>query len=301
MLTRARTGVTLVELLVTLTLGAIVLSLVTVVCLRQQRIFADLANATALAGQLRDAAAILPIDLRPVASGSGDIRDARDTSLEIRGTIASAVVCDTLRGGVVLAPKVAGVESYAGMVTALDVGDSLWLFAATDTIDVWRAFRITAVSGAPAGACGAVAPVLDPSSRSVPRVAVTLDSTALAGWIGAPLRVTRALRYSLYRAADGGWYLGERDWNSALARFNTIQPVSGPFLPPSPSDGGLTFRYLDSAGAALGSPVTNPARVALVRVDLRGKTKQSPRAVSASATIDHFDSVSAVVLLRNRR
>src|SRR5262245_32471442 len=123
---RTRAGVTLVELLVTMTMGGIVLSLVTVVCLRQQRIFTDLANATAVAGQLRDAATILPIDLRAVASGSGDIRDARDTSLEIRGTIASAVVCDTLRGAVVLAPRVAGVESYAGMVTSLDVGDSLW-------------------------------------------------------------------------------------------------------------------------------------------------------------------------------
>src|SRR5262245_17958001 len=94
-----RRGVTLVELVVTMAVGGLALSLIAAVCLRQQRVISDLSHAAALTAQLRDAAAILPIDLRALSSGLGDIRDARDTSLEVRATIASAVVCDTARAG----------------------------------------------------------------------------------------------------------------------------------------------------------------------------------------------------------
>ena len=102
----ARRGMTLVELVVALVIAGVLLSLIASISLRQQRVYADLADATALSGQLREAAAILPIDLRAVASGAGDIRNggALDTAIEIRATIATAIVCDTSASGVVLAP-----------------------------------------------------------------------------------------------------------------------------------------------------------------------------------------------------
>ena len=71
------------------------------------------------------------------------------------------------------------------------------------------------------------------SERSAARVVITLDAGPQPkSMIGAPVRFTRPVRYSLYRAADGDWYLGEREWNPTTVRFNTIQPVSGPFLSP---------------------------------------------------------------------
>ena len=96
-------------------------------------------------------------------------------------------------------------------------------------------------------------------TRRLPRAIVALDTPpAFASALGIPVRITRPRRYSLYRASDGLSYLGERDWNPGALRFNTIQPVSGPFAPAA--EHGLVFRYLDSTGASLVIPVANPAR-----------------------------------------
>src|SRR5512146_3103343 len=89
-------GFTLVELLVAMIVAGIVLTLITLTGLRQQRLLSDLANDASLAAQLREAAAILPVDIRALSAAAGDLRDARDTALEIRSTIASGVVCDTI-------------------------------------------------------------------------------------------------------------------------------------------------------------------------------------------------------------
>jgi prepilin-type N-terminal cleavage/methylation domain-containing protein len=297
----SRRGVTLVELLVTMVVGGIALALVAAVSLRQQRVLADLADGAALSGQLRDAAAILPIDLRAVASGAGDIREAGDTSLEVRGTIASAVVCDTTPGGVILAPSSAASDTYAGYGAPPEIGDTAWVFSPADSLERWTPHRVLATGTTAAGDCASLGPVLSDSARGARRPTLGLESLSKSGVVGMPVRVTRALRYSLYRAADGLWYLGERDWNAASLRFNGIQPVSGPFL--SPAAGGLLFSYRDTSGAVLVTPVMNTRAVSAVRIELRGQTRNASRAVATVVSIGrrHIDSVSIWVLLRNRR
>jgi hypothetical protein len=293
-----RRGATLIELLVTTIVGGIALTLVAAICVRQQRIIADLAHATALTGQLRDASTILPIDLANVGSAAGDIREALDTAIEIRATIASAVVCDTLASGIVLAPASTGATTYAGFVAPIAAGDSAWVLEA-DSIDVWRPLRIATVASARVGPCDAHGPVLDATTVTSPRVALTLDTASTSNWIGAPLRVTRPTRYSLYRGSDG-WSLGAREWNTTTLRFNTIQPLSGPFL--SAAAGGVRFTYFDSIGATLASPVIDPRRIALIRLDFRGRTAQVARAVGAAGPMaQRMDSSSTFVFLRNRR
>ncbi|MDB4874724.1 MAG: hypothetical protein JWM41_1170 [Gemmatimonadetes bacterium] len=296
-----RRGVTLLELVVVLVVGGGALGLIASISLRQQRVFGDLADASALAGQLRDAEAILPIDLRGASSGAGDIREARDTSIELRATIASAVVCDTIGGAFVLAPAGLGAATFNGSSAPIEAGDSAWLLTMPDSIEAWQPFRVATVSAAAPGACVASAPQLPAADRLLARVALALESPpSLALSVGQPLRVTRPLRYSLYHASDGAWYLGERDWNNATRRFNTIQPVSGPFL--SASAGGLTLGYADSAGSALSAPVSDTRSIATVRVDFRGQTRTSTRVLGAAAANGkRGDSAGIVVLLRNRR
>jgi hypothetical protein len=129
---------------------------------------------------------------------------------------------------------------------------------------------------------------------------VSLDSISPAIAVGAALRVTRPFRYSLYRGTDGRWYLGQRDWNSTTATFNSIQPVSGPFL--SPALGGLSLRYLDSAGALLPTPLVNTRDIAAVRIGLRSDARQVTRALgSAGQQGPRVDSAVLWILLRNRR
>jgi hypothetical protein len=68
-----------VELLVTMVVGGIALSLVVAICLREQRLFTDLSEQSAAYAQLRDAEAIVPIDVRGASSVAGDVREGRET------------------------------------------------------------------------------------------------------------------------------------------------------------------------------------------------------------------------------
>jgi prepilin-type N-terminal cleavage/methylation domain-containing protein len=293
----ARAGVTLLELLVTMTVGGIALSIVTLLCVRQQRLIGDLAQASAVSAQLRDAGAILPIDIRALAPTLGDIREARDTSLEIRATIASAVVCDTDGAAIILAPAVNDVASFASIATTIEPGDSAWLLLPNDSSETWTPHRIDAVRPGGASQCDARGPTLD-AGITAPRIALALDSTASTAWIGIPVRVTRPLRYSLYRSGNGMWWLGQRDWSPDGARFNTIQPIAGPLL--APSSRGLRFEYFDSTGTELTVPVADARAIALMRIELRAETKTAPRVLAANSPSGRMDSLSMWVMLRNR-
>lgn len=294
-----RRGFTLAELLVALTIGGVMLAIVTGIAVRQQRTFADLADAAALSAQIRDARAILPRDIRSIAPSAGDIRDARDTAFEFRADIASAVLCDTTGYVALLAPALASITSLASIAEPIEVNDTLWALAPNDSSEDWRAARVTSVGTAAAGACAAGGPMLDAAARTTNRTSLALSSPV--GGPGTPVRVTRPLRYSLYRASDGAWYLGLRDWNNTMLKLNTIQPVAGPFL--SPAQSGLRFTFSDSGGTTLPSPVLNGGRIASVRFDVRGQTKDVQRAFGSPGTLSAHgsDSSSVTILLRNRR
>jgi len=294
-----RTGTTLVELLVALTLGGLVLGMVGAMCVRQQRIYADLSVNAARSEQLRDAASILPIDLRALSRGAGDIREALDTALEFRATIASAVVCDTAGGSIVLTPPTSDASAFTSMEAPIAAGDSIWLLSGTDSIAPWASARILSTGSAQAGQCAPSGPRLVGAALTARRPTATL-SIPLPPPIGSVVRVTRPLRYSLYRAGDNLWYLGARDWNTTSQQFNGIQPVSGPFL--SAAQHGLAFRYLDTAGAVLATPIANASSITAIRIDLRAQTSAPVRVLSAAGPVAaRVDSAHVIVLLHNRK
>ncbi len=284
--------------MVTVVIAGIALALVAAISARQQRVVGDLQENTALAAQLGDALSVLPIDLGAVSSVAGDIREARDTSFEIRATIATSVGCDTSGGRLVLSPPSDGAVVYGGVLSPIEAGDTAWVLAATDSAEEWRPLPIAGVTSAPPGDCASRGPRLSTAARTTARVALTLTGLTASGPLGAPIRITRPMRYSLYRGSDGQWYLGQRDWNNVTARFNTVQPVSGPFL--SPPSRGLGFRYVDSIGATIPPPVVDTRAIALVRIDVRGQTRSVSRALSISGT-KRVDSAGQWILLHNRR
>ena len=296
---RRRGGLTLVELMATVAVAGVVLAIVAGIALRQQRTFAALTADAALAGQLRDAASVLPSDLRTAAVGAGDLREATDTSIEIRETLASAVVCDTLGKAVVLAPFDQTAATFGGAIAPIQTGDTAWIFSPDDSAHAWRGRGVLGVASTHGGQCAAVGPRLSGASLTVSRTTLTLDSVpAPQILIGRAVRVTRPIRYSLYHASDGSWYLGARDWNDASAKFNTIQPLAGPFRSPG---AGPVFRWFDSTGAVLAPPGARRDQVALVRIDLRGQTRSTDRLLgSAWNSGPRADSVAMFVAVRNR-
>jgi prepilin-type N-terminal cleavage/methylation domain-containing protein len=297
---RARPAFTLIELVVAIVVGAIVLALIAGIALRQRRVLVALLGDAALNGQLRDAGSMLPGDFRAASVAAGDVREATDSSLELRETIASAVICDTLRGSVVLAPFVGGDDSFAAGLSAPAADDTAWILTAADSASRWLPFRIASATAARPGQCVAGGPRLGVRGLASPRTSLALDSAgAPPALVGRALRITRPIRYSVYRSSDGRWYLGARDWNSGTSRFNTIQPLAGPFEPPTSAT--PAFQWFDSGGSRLFVP-SGLSSVALLRVDLRGQTREADFVLGAARdTGRRRDSVQLFVSTRNRR
>src|SRR5262245_25894079 len=300
---RPRRGLTLAELLVAITITGAVLAVVSAIALRQNRFYASARARLALAGELRETAAILPIDLRGVAVGAGDIRagEARDTSIEFRATIASAVVCDITSGRVILAPASTSGTRFSGFLATPQPNDTAWLLTAIDTSETWRPHRIVATTTAAAGTCAQGAPTLSGTALNDTRLSLTLDSLDPDVRPGAVLRISRPSRYSIYRSSDGAWYLGLREWNPSTGRFNTIQPVTGAFL--APASGGLRMQYFDSSGAELPPGLSSTQAIALVGVTIRGETKRAVELIGSRSTAlkRRADSVTLAIHPRNWR
>jgi hypothetical protein len=231
----------------------------------------------------------------------GDVREARDTAIEFRATMASAVVCDTTARGVVLPPMTQDGAPFASYLAPPEVGDTAWVLRPNDSLDVWLPYRISTVATTTPGSCHPLGPLLSATARGLARATISFDaSPPLAELIGAPLRITRPFRYSLYRASDNLWYLGARDWNSTTLRLNTVQPVSGPYL--SAAQGGLRFQYTDTIGLTMPTPVADAAAISLIRIDIRGQSRAPARVLgSGQRAVKRTDSATSVILIHNRR
>ena len=279
---RARAGISLVELVVVLAILGVAAGSVMRIGVRQQRAYGSLAARTLALAQLRAGADVLTSELAGIAPAAGDIHEdgMRRSAIEYRAPLASVVLCtpvDANASEIV----VASLRSLMGSLDTLGtdaepgegwlgVGDSIWIHdIAADTAGappgtVWPAFVVTSTAGS-ASACTA------PGGVPIRAIRATLGrpiGRVLEPY--APGRVFRAVRYGLYRAADGDWYLGFSDCRP-LVRTPACapqQPVAGPFLPDvtsRPAAGGLAVEYLDAHGA----PTDDRFAVAAIRLTLR--------------------------------
>ena len=258
---RRRPGVTLVELLVALTLAAIVLGSATSVLLRQQRTTAALGSSVATDAQLRGAAGAIGAELAVLSASAGDLGagEARDTALQLRSLVARGVACDDGVGVTILADD---AEEPPGPLDGVipRVGDSLWWYAG-DSTGRWRSARI-------ASSDSVIAPCLLTSAPPRPTRQLGIGGVDSVP-SGAPLRITRTVRYAFYRSGDGSWQLGMREWIDATARFAAPQPVAGPFVMRI-AELRTGFRYFDAAGDELpiGPAGVDVARVARLRLSV---------------------------------
>lgn len=254
-----RQGVTLVELLVALTLAAVVLGSATTVLLRQHRAAAALGSALATDAQLRGATGALAAELAVLSTSAGDLTagEASDTALQLRSLVSRGVACDEGVGVIIVADE-AGEPPGALDGSVPKVGDSLWWYAG-DSTGRWRSARI-----ASADSIIAPCPLTSASARPARRLGTVGADTVPAG---APLRITRSVRYAFYLSGDGSWQLGMREWIDATARFAAPQPVAGPFVMRH-AESRTGIRYFDDAGdeLALGPTGVDVARIARLRL-----------------------------------
>jgi len=307
---RGRAGFTLVELIITLVLVSFVAGAIVKLLLRQQRFYNSTTELIQTRQQIRQAAAMLPSDLRGISSIGGDIYSMTDSSLEFRSAFGSSIVCVNTLGKLSTVPHVLAKGSAMTNWSALpSVGDSLAVyndstsFASTD--DAWVRHQITAVttitsatstSGCPTSTLLTQAGDLTASN---PSYQLTLSPAASSRIIpGSGIRFFRRVHYSVYRAADGQWYLGFYDCKTGRVPVcNTVQPIGGPFQPYSATGtSGLQFAYYDSTGTV----TTNKTLVARISVVVRGQGATLVNLAGAGATVFR-DSLRMEVGLRNRK
>ncbi len=246
-------GFTLVELIVAIALAAIIFGAATTSLLKQQQSNRYSRALTDADAQLSASIGVLGEQLSSIDRGS-DLVDgeARDTALQIRAPIASALAC-TSASAIVTVSGDTSVVPLSGMLSTPKLGDSLWWRADS----TWHGALVTSVAGG-SGSCTAPFAALDAQWRLGLSAPDTIP-------VGSMLRITRHTRYSLYHATDGTWQLGFRESSGIPARFAASQPVVGPLVPRA----GLRrtgFRYFDDTHtellpSAAGVPAPSVARV----------------------------------------
>jgi type II secretory pathway pseudopilin PulG len=293
----ARKGFSLVELLVILALSSIVMGGLTSVLVRQQRFYRGTADLIETRSQIRQAAGIIPSDLRSVSTIGGDILEISDTSMIFWASIGQAVACQAIPGSSTLhiPPLVlSNNNTLASFTMTPEAGDTVFIYhdglteAAGD--DKWVAYGITGASSSSVVQC---LTLVGGPDASIPRYSFTLEKPLEPNLkVGTPVRFVRRTRYSQFKAADGAWYLG---YCSPDCVGGTPQPIAGPFLPAAGAASGVSFTYQDVNGAV----TAVPEDIAQVSIVVRGQTQGTVDMGYKNSYVG--DSLRFSVAIRNRQ
>ena len=293
----ARRGFSLIELMVILALSSIVIGGLTSVLVRQQRFYRGTADLIETRSQIRQAAGIIPSDLRGVSTIGGDILEVSDTSMIFWATIGQAVACVAVPGAyeISIPPLVlANNNTLASFTMTPSAGDTVYVYhdglteAASD--DDWIAYGITGPPTTSTLPCAELTGNLDLSTE---RYSFPLSAPLGANLsVGTPLRFLRRTRYTLFQAQDDSWYLGYCSPDCV----GDPQPIAGPFLPGNGANSGVSFSYQDAAGAA----TTVPANIVQVSIVVRGQTEGIVD-MGGYNTTQVGDSLRFSVAIRNRQ
>lgn len=315
---RSRRGFTLVELLVVMVMLGLVGSAITTVVVRQQRFYRGANEIIDTRAQIRQAAAILPTELRGLSSVGGDILAIAERQLDFRAPIGTSIACQKVTPPNLFALPPAGTLSSGQVLTSFlwdpAIGDTVFVYddgtKADGSDDVWVTAVITTTPIAVTGLnCLPASGFTGLPDNNLSRWKITLNMVVGGArqnmpttiQVGAPMRFTRPVRYSLYRATDARWYLGYSQFKSGV--WEAVQPVSGPYLAgdaTTEGDRGLRFRLYNQAG----TEVTNVAAAPTVtRVDIvvRGETRQPVQLSGTAPTRAFRDSLNLSVAIRNWR
>lgn len=260
-----RSGVSIIELMIALTVFGLVMAGVTAAITEQTRFQSGAARVIASQRSLRQIGDLLPSELRALGTGAGDIYAMSASAIDLRVTTGSSVVCSV--SGTRLAVTIPPIQLATGLALTswrdLPIaGDSLFIFdegaTVAQTDDSWRAYRLTAAPSA--GTCATSTGFTRSAGEAAAGMTLTVATAIPVTTVtGAPIRFFRRAQYGLTTGPDGRWYLG---YTECPAGCGTLDIVAGPVR--APSGQGLGFVFRDS----LGVETATPSQVAFVEVAL---------------------------------
>ena len=297
-LAAARRGITLVEVMITISVLAIVGASLTSILTRQQRFYRDASETVEVRRELRGGSALLPTDLRAISTAGGDLLEATATQFTIRATIGSAVVCakdvqsvDLVPTGLTTHTLAAWYSLPRGNDTAFVFDDSLNVGAVDDYW--WQAAVVSTIADATYCAGTPFVALVD---AALPRVRLTLDTPVPATvQIGAVVRITRPVRYTVFQPSAGSdWYLGYSEYDGAA--WQPVEPIAGPLTATS----GARFTYFDTTGTVR-TPTTAAERTNVARVGVTMRATGRTDALQARSGQPMRDSLEFKIGIRNFR
>lgn len=294
---KAAPGWTLLELVMALVIFGVVAGLGAAAIASEQRNARAAARIRAVRAELRDATGVLAQEFRGVSPAADTIRLAADTAVEFFAPLLTAITCAAGNGSrLLLVPPL--IAEGPGPLTGAqpDTGDLVWIWEedSVRTPGSWRRWRVAGYSTGVTEDCSVALapPVAQPHVLTVLGDAGTVPA-------GAPVQVVRRGRYSIYRASDGGWYLGYRRCDAlGPSRCQSVQPVAGPYRARSGGTPGIEFRYFGETGSEL-TGVAAATETWRMEVVLRSDTSLSAAVARRAGALD--DSVVMAVGLRNAR
>jgi hypothetical protein len=269
-----------VELMVALTLSALVAAAVATALAGAERYMRGVRAASGARRTLREAKGVLASELR--AASADSLRVRGDTAVDFLGLVGLSVVCVSSGTVIVLPPEVAADGlPYTSWRASPESGD---LVVAFDTASggVWRAAVVdSAVARSDGAGCkpsSGLISVADSAARK-PFMRLQLLATLEPSIpVGAPVRLLRSGRYALTHSGDGSWALSYR--RCAGSSCGTAQPVAGPLS--APTDSGLLFASaagesrVEAALSAPGSGPRAPREGTLLRITVRNDATARP-------------------------
>ena len=269
-----RRGISLLELLVALTLAALLALLTSNLLATSTLHLRDRSERMAQEQSLRSASGALRSALESLghdSAGGADLSAPAPSGLSARAVRAAGVLCSAAPGLLVARADTAWWRALRAPVAGRDS-----VLAARLDRPTWGSFELRAAPGGtfcPDGSRGIALPV-------------TADSLALLGiGLGSPIRVFEPVELRLYSAAPDLW-IGLR----LLATTQAIQPFAGPMAP-----NGLAFSYQKADR----SPAQLPAEVAGVVIQLTSLTERAGGVGLIRGRVPRSDSLELFVALGN--
>ncbi len=274
-LTNRRWGVTLVELLISFVILAIIGTALTKLTMSQARFFSQFAAKRSARSATRGAMGMMLADLRMVDPTSG-IESATSTTIQVKAPYALGVACHT-----------SGTTTYVSLFPA----DSAMYAGATFSGYAWRDSTsgtyvydsIASVAASTASRCTVDSVAVLAGRGQV----VAITSSMAAPPIGAPVFFYQELRYAIRNSAAVPGSLGI--WRTVLASGATEEIVA-PFKNPS----SFRFYVMNSDTAQTPVPTLNTIRG--FEISLTGA---SQNIIEGRASSDS-ELVTTAVFLKNR-
>jgi hypothetical protein len=289
--------------MITVVLFGLVMAVLMNVIVRQQRFYRGANDIIDTRTQIRQAASVLPLDLRAVSSIGADIKAISDSSITVLATIGTSIICATGASEFVVPPENLSRHTLTSWHAQPVFGDSAFIYdeggLRGSEDDSWQRVRVDTVVNVTSG-CGIY---LNPngSESSLVRKGVRLGSALSPTVIpGAVVRFVRPVRYRFYRAGDANWYLGYEQY--VAGAWGGVQPLAGPYRPydNTGATSGLRFRYFNESGTAITS-TDSAARASIARIDLQIRGVGTDARNIAQARVGQFrDSLLLRIAIRNR-